>query len=516
MNERAGVAVSMSRRELAYLVMALAGGTIALLSVSGVLWTRPLWMDELATAWVTAHASPVDVVRHIARGGEWSPPAYHLLVWIVRQLSGGGLDPIVLRSVSALLATVAIALVYATLRRRVEIATAAAATLVMVGHSLFIEQAFEGRMYAGWLAAAAFYAWSLGQPQHTRGARVRQGLAAVLLVAVHWFGILSLGLMAVGALLARTGALRDRIRLVVPSAAGIIALIALSPLVLAQRRAASGILWVPEITLDQTTVLLRFFLPAAAMVIVAIAAVASVPWRESASAEANPDPLNPGIAALTSLVLMPLVLILVSLLLQPSMLPRYAVVTVLGWPAIFALAIHLLDVRFRVALVTVFSFVAALSFADATDVRQVFARRAAALQSAVREAGGTRLPVVLQAIHPMYYAALPTPGAPPPARYISVPDSAIAGMYDGPYAPYVRRHLHLEREIAAEHERLFGFPPSVALATLDTTPAFALVADAGSLPPQYGSVQQWARRLLPNHSVRRVSPLVSILERQAR
>lgn len=499
--------------------VALAVAVSLLLLVGPELWTRPFWMDELATYWVTNHPSPVAVVGHIARGGEWSPPFFHLTVWAVRTVAGD-LSPVALRVIALAFTLSALCFVYATLRRRFDASSSVAGLLVVVAHPLLTEHAFEGRMYAPWLACAAGYAWSLGVDADRMPSRrrdVAQAVSAVLLCTVHWFGVLSMGLAAVAAMYTLPRTWRYRARFLAPSLAGVAAVLICAPLIVAQRRSAAGILWVPDVNVAQVMERVRLFFPAA--VVVLIAALVVVRFA-GARRPADTAPrgltlaLDTGTAALMSLVLMPAVLLVVSLLVQPSMLPRYMIVALLGWAVPIALAVELLGVRARGVVATLALLIAARHAAAAVTQRRDYARQVDATARAVQQARATGLPVVFQALHPMYPAALGTPGQPRLARFVAVPDSTIARLYVDDRLDYLRRHYRLEREIGREHARLFGFPPSVAQAELDSTARFILVAADTSLPPGYQDARLWGRIVFPNHQVSRLTPMLALFQRQ--
>jgi len=82
----------MTRRELfvfaGVLVVAIA---ILLLFGGAILWTRPLWFDELCcVVFVVRDAtSPVDVIAKVACSWDYAPPLLHLVVWTTRCSSGG-------------------------------------------------------------------------------------------------------------------------------------------------------------------------------------------------------------------------------------------------------------------------------------------------------------------------------------------------------------------------------------------------------------------------------------------
>src|SRR5439155_4482569 len=119
-----------------------------------------------------------------------------------------------------------------------------------------------------------------------------------------------------------------------------------APMAIAQRSAATGAgaLWVPELSAAQVSVMFRLFflttVPVLALILLLIDGLRDQSDRPSVSANIRSAFRDPGIAALVSLALIPVTLAVVSLILQPSMLDRYATVTVLAWAPIAALAVE--------------------------------------------------------------------------------------------------------------------------------------------------------------------------------
>jgi hypothetical protein len=208
---------------------------VLLAAGGGILWTRPLWFDEICCTLFVAEgaSSPFEIVQRVARGEDYAPPLLHLMTWGAGKLAGG-LTPIVLRSTSLLCVGGAIVLLYLALRRRFDRAPGVAGVLAVATHSLVIAHAFEARFYGPWLLFASAYAWTLGLDSASERSRRReaaQAIASVALVTIHWFGVLALGVMASAAVLSRGSRWRNGLRLVAPSAMGLVALAACIPLV---------------------------------------------------------------------------------------------------------------------------------------------------------------------------------------------------------------------------------------------------------------------------------------------
>jgi hypothetical protein len=220
---------------------------------------------------------------------------------------------------------------------------------------------------------------------------------------------------------------------------------------------------------------------------------------------------DPSLAALTSLALMPLVLIGVSVVLQPSLLDRYAIVTVLFWAPLVALAVATLGQAARRALVLCFALLVVLGVQRTIAERQDFANGVAANAAAYDLAKRTNLPIVFPSILAMYpVAGLQRDQS---ARFLDLPDSTIRFLFPQERLEWLRRHFRLERNIARGHSRAYGFPRLATQAELDSTPRFLLLATDLSLPGGYKNATAFGRALFPGFRVTRLNQYLALFER---
>ena len=510
----------MTRREMMVALIAVAVA-IAILALAGgsVLWTRPLWFDELCcVSYVVGDAgSPAEVVRRVAASWDYAPPLLHLLIWPFAKLGGDGVTPELLRSVSLASVLGALFFVYASLRRIVATFPSAAGTLAVAGHALVLAHAFEGRFYGPWLLFASAYAWSLGL-QMPRGRAVAQAVCSVLLVGIHWFGLLSLGLMLAGAFTALRGPLRARLRYVAPSAAGMVAFLTLLPMAMAQRSQAVGYLWLPALNGAQILEMSKLFW-LAAVPLAALIALAGRLMRRAAPEPAIRIVLRePAIAAMASLALMPVVLMVLSALVQPSMLDRYGIVAAIAWAPLVALALTSLTTMARVAAGGALTLVLLLNVQRLIATRSDFAADVAALSGAFEAAKSRQVPVVFWGLHSIYPVAGPvrqrTEAS--PARYLDLPDSTLTTLFPGEAMEPVRKKYRLDRDQARGHARTYGFPVLATQTQLDTTPRFLLLAAEGSLPGGYKRPDAFGRAVFPAHRVSPINGMLSLFERAPR
>ena len=514
--------------ELAAIALALIALTALVLRLThgGILFHRPLWVDEWFTVLVARERSPADVLSHLRHGADGGASLYHLLVWGVHAVTGS-VTPVALRALSLVCVWGALWFCYAILRRRFGPDASIVGTLAIGAHGLVVAHAFEGRFYGLWLLCAACFAWSI--PTGARPSRARQvmlGISSVLLVTSHWYGIFTLGLMCAAAVLVDPRRWRDAFRGFAPALAGIAAAVAILPLAAGQRNAVTVDTWIPEFAVGQLSALSATFwsarVPLAAVVVIVAA------WILDRSRRARPkrtDSLvalaDPGIAALLSLAAMPLVLTALSLAGQPSMLSRYAIPAVLAWGPLMACAVALMG-RWHARLVAVvlvgFWIV---SFTREAGRKRAFATGIAQERRAVLDAAKTGLPLVFQSQHVMYPALGPElilnrrgDATPWRVAFLDLPDSTLNDLFPRLSRWYqLNKGIRLERDFARVHAARFGFPPLASQAVLDTTQRFLFVATDARVPRGVDDVTALARATFPRHLVTRLSENLLLLER---
>jgi uncharacterized membrane protein len=292
------------------------------------LLNRHFWFDEILTYQLVADPDLGHSLRALANGGDNNPPALQLLLRGFTGLVGNaGETTLRLFALSSML--VASGGIYACLRLSFTPLVSAAAVLALWCHPLVVFHAFDARFYGPWLAAIAWFAFLLvhsrEQPKSLWSA-LGIALTAALVCTIHYFGIFTWAIVLGTETVARRRLGLPRARIAVAAAAGPLALAACLPIFLGQRSASPVVTWMPDTTWKSAMGMLEeVLLPhwLAALVIVAWLAVllgASRPVSISASAQ----------APLTSLLLLPFILIAFSLALQPATLPRYSMTAVAG------------------------------------------------------------------------------------------------------------------------------------------------------------------------------------------
>lgn len=323
-------------------------------------FTHSFWLDEIHTQLLVEDSSVAHAVTALAAGVDFNPPTYYGLA---RLISGVGPTPEISQRLFSLACVIfCCACVYRLVRDCCSPLVATAAAMLIWSFEVVQNQAFESRFYAPWLAATALTALCLQRIPMSSDVVWRIGLVvgSMLMCTVHYFGVISL------ALLAGTQMLKN----VVTRRGGVTFLIWLVPAVFAlavciavfyggQRSALSVATWVPAISWKTSLQFLQELVPVWAIPIAFVIWILSRRPASESTQEANTDQTDSGISAAISLSLMPLCLILFSILLQPSLVSRYGTVCTIGFAIILASLIRPAPKWIAVAF-TIWFFVAGL------------------------------------------------------------------------------------------------------------------------------------------------------------
>lgn len=515
---RAGGAL---RRELLVFALTLAVllALVLFLADGLILFTRPLWLDEILTVLPARHSSPLTVIGDLRSGVDGGTGPFHLTVWALRVVVGS-VPPALLRALALASVLGALCLTFVTLRHRFGADASAAGALAVGSNLLVVTHAFEARFYGPWLLCAAYVALSLQWLQRERSTRhaLHVVLASILLATVHFYGIISLVVMCVGVAVSYGPRWRESLPLVrMALVPGVISVLAVLPLALGQRSAYSMRTWVPEFEARQLTGLLGDFW-LAGIPLIGAAALGIAPLLAKRPARRRPGDIaretigDAGVAALASHATMPFALAIVSLAGQPSMLSRYAIATVLAWGPWIAFC---MESAGRAASRGFHFVVAWFWFVSVTKVvaeKQAFANLVSRNRATLASAAQLRLPIVFSSIHVMYPSASGANGA--DLRFIDLPDSIVRRLFPpGTELERLNRGTVIQRDLARVHARRLGFPALATQRELDSSRRFLLFAPAADLPKGYENAELFAQRLFRNHGVRPIHPDVMLLER---
>ena len=333
---------------------------------------RQLWMDEIHSWLLIREPQTQRSLQALADGVDYNPPTYILLARQLRYLPGG-ITESGLRWLSLSLMILAIVGIFVVLYRRFPLLVCLASVLMMASSRHLIQQSTEIRFYPLWCAACAWLCVVLDghviqRPWLLRWSNIVAVLLAGVITTTHYFGILSLGLICVGAMLVRNLSRGRRRMIVWVACTGGVCLVGCLPFLIGQRAAITRATWVSPATVDDSLGFLNSMFPLIPMIICGAAFIISLALRKSserhdASAMAESDAhsddgqtvgeLARQLAPCLLLALMPLVIVLFSWTVQPALVVRYAVTGVLGFGAAFAVLLSRCGPRLQILMVVV-------------------------------------------------------------------------------------------------------------------------------------------------------------------
>ncbi len=211
-------------------------GALALVVAAGAalrfatLDTQSLWYDEA----VTARLLRLDLGEMLEAipGSESTPPLYYVLAWLWTHVFGIG--EVGLRSLSALLGTATVVVVWALGQRLAGDRAALAAAALAAVNPMLVWFSQEARAYAllALLGALSALLWlrALEEPR-ARGRLLAWGAAAALAIATHYYAAFLIAPQALWLALRAPGWRQRTTLLALPALAGA----ALAPLALGQR-----------------------------------------------------------------------------------------------------------------------------------------------------------------------------------------------------------------------------------------------------------------------------------------
>jgi hypothetical protein len=166
---------------------------------------------------------------------------------------------------------------------------------------------------------------------------------SLLTATSHWFGVLSLGLVALPLVIRQHADERGYARALVMLASGITGVCACLPFLYGQKAAISRPTWISPATVSDSLQFLNYMFPAWQILLCSAAVVAGVMLTRKTMAEkifrSLPEK-STELLPCASLALMPLVIVLVAWVLQPSLVARYAIVGVFGLAPVYATLLH--------------------------------------------------------------------------------------------------------------------------------------------------------------------------------
>jgi len=380
--------------------------TQIMISGSTYLFQRHYWLDEIYTHTLVSDPDLSHVMAALAGGVETHPPTFYALLRVFTALQGGCRE-VALRTFALLSVISALLGLYVVLRTVYAPLVAFIPVLAVWSHGLVVHHAFEARFYGPLLAGAIWFAYFLNRSRVAGASRLNPVLlagASLFLCTIHYFGIITFGLIASGELLFHRPKNRTPWYTWLAAAVGPLALAACLPLLMSQRKAFTVPTWVSAPTLSSIAELGTWILLPASFTAVLLAS-----WFSTLLQKAFPPKRDfpatgedvTALAGLTGLVFMPGFLILFSLAVQPVWVDRYALPAVAGLaPAVAYLASRLGRV-WVLAVIAFFLAVSTQQLRNQAAEAQEQDQRTGAFITALRQQKGGR-PIICEHLTAQY------------------------------------------------------------------------------------------------------------------
>jgi hypothetical protein len=310
----------------------------------------------------------------LTNGVETNPPALHLVFRAVTSAVGSASETM-FRCLSLAFVLVALVGVYATLRKSLAVLPALVAVLGLWCHPLALEQAVDSRFYFPWLAGIVWFAYFLSaarEPNASRWLAIPLALCGVFVCTVHYFGIISWALVIGGEFLLHRTASRPTWPCLFALGLGPLSLMACLPIFFQQRAALTVSSW-EEVELGGIWPQLVL------LMILAVLAGLFIRWLgrrfggTAAAIDKNQafQALIRNSAGLLGLGLLPVIIILISITVQPVLMPRYALPALAALIVILAFGCSLLPRSVQLAACVLLILAGALQLrASAAQAKQ--------------------------------------------------------------------------------------------------------------------------------------------------
>lgn len=310
-------------------------GAVTMIQLVGLrcldLFSHPLWLDETITWRVANDTSFWHLLTGIAAGTETHPPTLYLVLWPLARLLGG-LGNTELRVIALIWMLLGMTGLYAICRRFFARGPSIVAVLAVWAHPLIIDHAFETRFYSPWVALTAWFCYLQlrADDDEPTPRRVARYLLAIFATSIHYFGVISMGLMAVTDLL-----VHRRIKRVIPAMLGFAVVACFLPLIHGQRAGLSIPTWIERAgPMQLKNTLIAVFGPPSLLILMLVMWVSyllrgtTTPATGEQADEQRDRDLRK-LLPMSSLLLLPFVIIAVSILVQPSLVLRYLIVAIM-------------------------------------------------------------------------------------------------------------------------------------------------------------------------------------------
>lgn len=425
----------------------------------GILFTEPLLIDEYHTVFLAEKGSLFRSIADLAAGSDFNPPLLFVIERAIGRLTGG-ITPMSLRVTSFATVWLGMVVAFSALRRLMPPSAAFVGAFSIWSNSVIAGLAFEGRFYGPWLLFCALVILTVSWDAERDTSRRRDialAVSSVCVCTIHWFGIFSLLLIAIGAA-AWTRSSGKSYRRLVPIIAGPIALVICIPIFVGQRAALTEKTWIAPLRPYQVREMLEAYLTAKPILIALLLMAVWIAWTRARRTFSTSGfrAVAFGSLPFTLMLLLPLILTVFSALIQPAMLVRYATPASLAGAAILGLAAVPVALPGRILLLALLFFFSVRTL----DARAYEAAIYKSQIDAERERVAPQLDsgrVLMVARRSTLYPLAAATSRPSQLVYPDFTDSIARSRN-------FSASMIIDRDVARVHHRLYGFP---ALASID-------------------------------------------------
>jgi len=474
------------RNRVEYLIFPSLVLLQVLLIMDPIPWTHSFWLDEIHTQLLVEDPDLSHAARALANGVDFNPPTYYLLARLVTMT--GVAPEIGLRAFSLACVILCGLSIYTLLRDHCSRTTATACVLLIWSFTVVQTQAFEARFYAPWMAAASLVALSLQRTMQSRslGWRVVLALAGIVTCTAHYFGVISVGLIAAAFLLRQwfsaaaspeRKSIRQRVEPLMWLTPGFAALVAcIACFYRGQRSALSVTTWVPPMDWKTLQSFLWDLIPVWSIA-VAVAAwgltrILSGLRQHDATAEmkaAIVPEVRAEIPVAAGLAMMPVCLMLFSWLLQPALISRYGSVGILGFAVLMGSLLRQAPNWVSAAFCVWFMAAGMQSLSRQSDYWRRMETRQTEMIARLRQLDAD-IPVLFESRHAMYPIVRYAPDLAPRIRFLALSDENLRQYQSA--TPF----RIVERDVAQRIESFYPDYQTIPFDELGQLPRSFLVA----------------------------------------
>ncbi len=294
------------------------------------LFHRLPWLDEYHTLLIVGDPSLPHAMDALKHGADVNAPGLYLLGRAV-SWGVGSSDPATIRGIGFASVLAGIAGIYATARRAYPPGVAMIAAMAAWAHPLATRHAFEARFYGPWFAGIVWFAYALNlwdRSARKAGPGLLIALTSAFVCTIHYFGVISLGLVVAAHTAFARGSWKDSLTRLIPVGAGPMALAACLPFYFGQKRSLSVPTWVDPPSLVSVRLFLEGYFGFYLLAIPVLGFFASRFRARPEPEEVEPEEEArrfPELAGMAGLVLMPAALVAFSVLVQSALVDRYTI-----------------------------------------------------------------------------------------------------------------------------------------------------------------------------------------------